>query len=100
MAYHSPKKRALFWLFIVAIFLAIWLLWLGVDCYILSKNPLSHIESAKAITMAILAVILIVILLAGLVLATMLGNKRYSRYFSIFIAILLISLLAVRSLFG
>jgi len=100
MAYHSPKKIALFWLFVLAIFIAIWLLWLGFDVYALSKNPLSHIESTKAVTMALLAVILVVLLLAGLVLATMLGNKRYSRYFSIFIGVLFISLLAVRSLFG
>ena len=53
MAYHSPKKIALFWLFVIAIFIAIWLLWLGFDTYELSKNPLSHIESAKAVTMAL-----------------------------------------------
>jgi len=81
-------------------FIAIWLLWLGFDVYAVSKNPLSHIESSKAVTMALLAVILVVLLLAGLVLATMLGNKRYSRYFSIFIGVLFISLLVVRSLFG
>jgi len=100
MAYHSPKKKALFWLLVLAIFIAIWLLWLGCDVYALSKNPLSHIDSAKAVKMALLAVILVVLLLACLVLATMLGNKRYSRYFSIFIGVLFISLLAVRSLFG
>jgi len=50
--------------------------------------------------MATLAVILIVLLVAGLVISTMLGNKRYSRYFSVFIGVLFISLLMVRTIFG
>jgi len=100
MHYHSPKKKLLFWFFIVAIFIFLWLLWLGVDVYILTKNPLSHIDGSRAIMMATLAVILIVLLVAGLVISTMLGNKRYSRYFSVFIGVLFISLLMVRTIFG
>jgi len=98
--YHSPKKKLLFWFLIVAIFLSLWLLWLGVDVYILRQDPLSHIDESRAVVMATLAVILIVLLVAGLVISTMLGNKRYSRYFSIFIGVLFISLLMVRSIFG
>jgi len=98
--YHSPKKLILFWLLIASIVLALWLLWLGVDTYLLTRNPLSHIESSKAIAMAVIAVILIVLMLAGLIISTMLGNKRYSRYFGIAIGIAFASLLAFRSIFG
>ena len=98
--YHSPKKLILFWLLIVSIILALWLLWLGVDSYLLTRDPLSHIESSKAITMAIIAVFLIVAMLAGLVISTMLGNKRYSRYFGVAIGVAFASLLAFRSIFG
>ena len=98
--YHSPKKLILFWLLIVSIILALWLLWLGVDSYLLTRDPLSHIESSKAITMAIIAVFLIVAMLTGLVISTMLGNKRYSRYFGVAIGVTFASLLAFRSIFG
>ncbi len=98
--YQSPKKLILFWLLIVSIILAIWLLWLGVDSYLLTRDPLSHIESSKAIAMAIIAVILVVLLLAGLIISTMLSNKRYSRYFGIAIGIAFASLLAFRSIVG
>ena len=98
--YHSPKKLILFWLLIVSIILALWLLWLGVDSYLLTRDPLSHIESSKAITMAIIAVFLIVAMLTGLVISTMLGNKRYSRYFGVAIGVVFASLLAFRSIFG
>ena len=98
--YHSPKKLILFWLLIISIILAIWLLWLGVDSYLLTRDPLSHIESSKAIAMAVIAVILIFSLVAGLVISTMLGNKRYSRYFGIAIGVAFASLLAFRSMFG
>ncbi len=98
--YQSPKKIILFWLLIISIILAIWLLWLGVDTYFLTRDPLSHIDSTKAITMAIIAVILIVLLLAGLIISTLLSNKRYSRYFAISIGIAFIFLLALRSIVG
>jgi len=98
--YHSPKKLILFWLLIISIILAIWLLWLGVDSYLLTRDPLSHIESSKAIAMAVIAVILIFSLVAGLVISTMLGNRRYSRYFGITIGVAFASLLAFRSMFG
>ena len=98
--YHSPKKLILFWLLIISIILAIWLLWLGVDSYLLTRDPLSHIESSKAIAMAVIAVILIFSLVAGLVISTMLGNRRYSRYFGIAIGVAFASLLAFRSMFG
>ena len=98
--YRSPKKLLLFWLLIVSIILALWLLWLGFDTYMLTRDPLSHIESSKAIAMAIIAVILIVTMLAGLIISTMLGNKRYSRYFGVAIGVAFASLLAFRSVFG
>ena len=98
--YHSPKKLILFWLLTVSIILALWLLWLGVDSYLLTRDPLSHIESSKAIAMAVIAVILIFSLVAGLVISTMLGNRRYSRYFGIAIGVAFASLLAFRSIFG
>ncbi len=98
MNYSSPKKVILFWLLTLSVIMAIWLLWLGVDSYFLSQNPLQNISQDRAITMAILAIILFFFLLAGLVLATLLGNKRYSRYFSVFIGVLLLALLIVRSL--
>ena len=98
--YHSAKKLILFWLLIASIVLALWLLWLGVDSYLLTRDPLSHIESSKAIAMAIIAIILIVVMLAGLIISTMLGNKRYSRYFGIAIGLAFASLLAFRSIFG
>lgn len=98
MSYNSPKKVILFWLLTISIIIAIWLLWLGVDSYFLTQNPLVNISQNRAITMAILAIILLFFLLIGLVLATLLGNKRYSKYFSIFSAILLLALLIVRSI--
>jgi len=96
----SPKRKVLFFIRIATIILGIWLLWMGVDAYLLTRDPLAHIQSQKAITMAVVAVLLFVLLLAGLVLSTMLENRRYSRYFSIFIGLLFAALLAVRSLFG
>ena len=98
--YHSSKKLILFWLLIASIVLALWLLWLGVDSYLLTRDPLSQIESSKAIAMAVIAVILIFSLVAGLVISTMLGNRRYSRYFGITIGVAFASLLAFRSMFG
>lgn len=98
--YHSPKKLILFYLLIASIILALWLLWLGIDSYLLTRDPLLHIESSKAIAMAIIAVVLIFSLVAGLVISTMLGNKRYSRYFGIAIGLAFASLLAFRSMFG
>ena len=98
--YHSPKKLILFWLLIISIVLALWLLWLGIDSYLLTRDPLSHIESSKAIAMAIIAILLIVVMLAGLIISTMLGNKRYSRYFGVAIGVAFASLLAFRSIFG
>ncbi len=97
MNYKSNKKTYLFWALIVTLFIGFWLLWLGVDAYILTKDPLSHIESSKAILMAVLAFFLFVLLLSGLVLSTMIGNKRYSRYFSIYIGMLFLALLVIRS---
>jgi len=98
MNYSSPKKVILFWLLISSIILFLWLLWLGVDSYILTRNPLASLDENRVLTMAVLSVILMFVLLSGLVLAMLLGNKRYSRYFSIFTAVLLIALLIVRSL--
>lgn len=98
--YSSPKKFILFWLLIISILLSLWLLWLGVDAYLLTRDPLSHIESSKAIAMAVITVILIVLLLAGLVISTMIANKRYSRYFGVAIGIAFASLLAFRSILG
>jgi len=98
--YRSSKKVILFWLLNAAIILALWLLWLGVDSYFLTRDPLSHLDSSKAITMAIIAVVLIFLLVAGLVISTMLGNKRYSRYFGVAIGVAFASLLAFRSIFG
>ena len=98
MHYSSPKKLLLFWLAVISIVLFLWLSWLGIDSYLLTRNPLATVEESRVFTMAILAIVLLFILLTGLVLATLLGNKRYSRYFSIFSAILLVSLLVIRSL--
>ena len=100
MEYISPKRKVLFFIRIATIILGIWLLWMGADTYLLTRNPLAHIQSQKAIAMAVVAVLLFVLLLGGLVLSTMIGNKRYSRYFSIFIGLLFVALLAVRSMFG
>ena len=98
MHYTSPKKALLFWLLVLSLILSLWLLWLGVDSYLLAQNPLASIEQNQVILMTILAIVLMFVLLAGLVLSTLLGNKRYSRYFSIFTAFLLVVLLIVRSL--
>ena len=98
--YTSFKKLILFWLLIVSIVLALWLLWLGIDAYVLTRDPISHIESSKAIAMAIIAIVLIFSLVAGLIISTMLGNRRYSRYFGVAIGVAFASLITFRSMFG
>ena len=100
MIYKSPKKILLFWLFTVAIFLFFWLGWLAIECYFLSKDPLSHLPQDKAVTMAIVVGVLLIDLLIGLILSAMLENRRYLKCFSVFIGVLLFSLLLVRSITG
>jgi len=100
MQYSSPKKKALFLFLLVSIFLGLWLLWLGIEVFLLQGNPLAHVEGQKAVIMAILAAMLFFTLLAGLILSTLLGNKRYSKYFSFYIGFLFMTLLTIKAIFG
>ncbi len=99
-SYKSKKKALLFWLLVFSSMVALWLLWLGADAYILTRDPLSSLESSRAILMAVLVVMLFFMLLGGLVLAVLIENRRYVKYFSVFIALLLATLLAFRAFFG
>jgi hypothetical protein len=100
MKYISQKIKILFFIKIATIILGVWLLWMGVDVYLTVRDPLVQIESQRAITMVVVGIFLFILLLSGLVLSVMIEIKRYIRYFSIYIALLLIVLLMVKSLLG
>lgn len=100
MKHISPKIKILLYIRIVTVVLGISLLWMGIDIYLITRDPLAQIESQNTIAMAIVVILLFVSLLSGLILSIMLEIRRYIRYFSIYIGLLLIMLVSIRSLFG
>jgi len=100
MEHISTKIKILFFIRIATVILGIWLLWMGVDVYLTTRDPLAQIESQRAITMVIVGIFLFVLLLSGLVLSVMIEIKRYIRYFSIYTALLLVALLTIKSFLG
>ncbi len=100
MVRRGGKIQFLFWAMFFAVLLYLWILWVGLQTFVLHEGPRLELPRREITLLFILYGLLVVDLLGGLVVAVMIGNRRYTRYFGGFVLLVFATIVAAKSVFG
>jgi len=100
MVKRSGKIQFLFWSFFFSILLYIWILWIGINTFILNGNTLMKLPSQEVALLFILYGLLSLLTLSGLVVSIMIGNTKYNRRFSAMVLIIFATIITAKGVFG
>ena len=97
---RSGKIQFLFWTFFFSILLYVWIVWIGVQVFVLPDEPIMELPQNYVALLFILYGFLVITTLAGTIISIMIGNKHYSNLFGTMIIIVFGTILASKGLFG
>ena len=97
---HSGKMQFLFWAMFFAIFFYLWIVWIGVETFILPDEKPLHFPQNVIILMFTLYGFLIISTLSGVVVSIMVGNRRYINFFGGMALLVFGTIVFTKGLFG
>lgn len=100
MLIRSGKIQFLFWTAFFSVILYIWIVSVGLQTFVLPDEKPLELPENVIFLMFILFGLLAVTVLAGTIISTMINNTFYTKFFGAMLIIGLVTLVAIRSIFG
>jgi hypothetical protein len=100
MTYRSGKIQFLFWDFVFASMLYLWIVAVGLQTFLLPDEPPMEFPSNVVGLLFVLFGLLVFATVAGNVVAVMIGNRHYTRLFGAMTIVVFGTMIAVKGIFG
>jgi hypothetical protein len=100
MTPRSGKIQFLFWDFVFAVMIYLWIVSVGLQTFVLPDEPPMEFPSDVVGLLFVLFGLLVVSTVAGNVVAMMIGNRRYIRLFGGLTIMVFGTMIAAKGMFG
>ncbi len=100
MLVRSSKIQFLFWTAFFSVLLYVWIVTVGLQTFVLPDEKPTELPENVIGLIFILYGLLAVSLLIGTIVSTMINNRFYMKFFGTMMIIGLVTLLAIKGMFG
>jgi hypothetical protein len=97
---RSGKIQFLFWDFFFSVMLYLWIIWIGVQTFILPDEPPMELPQQEVSLMFVLYGILVLTTVLGTIVSTLIGNRTYINRFGAMVILVFGTVVAAKGILG